>query len=277
MPPTWKPLFPPAVRQHDLLPCPPVGRLSSTLSKRIWFHVHEWLLKPLSTWYCRLHGIPQQPSVFVLPFGLLLKNAPRLREQEGLAMNLARAMGVPAPRFISFGKPPPHYPYAMPSMLMTRLPGTELDVIEDDAVNFEAVRDDLVRILTLMRRFASPWGDEICGVDGGPICGPMVPASPLPPCKSEAAFHQAICKIGYFSDTTGSNKAITVAEAFFSLPPHAIAAAWLPEYWEISETTLLPERPWGQFMSKQVASDIYEAEVAGYRAVFALTADSLSL
>ncbi|KAI0360171.1 hypothetical protein OH77DRAFT_905952 [Trametes cingulata] len=304
MPTALKPLFPPALRQQNLLQCPPVGRLSSPHTRKFWFYVHEWLLKPLSVWYCRLRGIPQQPSVYILPFGLLLKNAPRLREQEGLAMNLARAMGVPAPRFISFGEPPPHYPYAMPSMLMTRLPGIELDMIDDDAVNFELVRDDLVRILTCMRRFASPWGDAICGVDGGPVCGPMVPASPLPPCKDEAAFHQVLRKIGHFSNTAGRKNSIAAAEAFFSLPPHAVvfthgdlnrhnimvdanghvcgifdweAAAWLPEYWEVSVTALLPKRPWGQFMSKRVASDIYEAEVTGYRAVFALTADSLSM
>ena len=44
--------------------------------------------------------------IYPLPFGYVLKSKPRLREQERLAMNLARAMGVPAPKFISYGEPP---------------------------------------------------------------------------------------------------------------------------------------------------------------------------
>ncbi len=51
----------------------------------------------------RWHSL--EPSIHFLPFGFVLKSSHRVREQEGLAMNLARALGIPAPRFISFGEP----------------------------------------------------------------------------------------------------------------------------------------------------------------------------
>ncbi len=218
-------LFPHALLHHEPLPCPPIGRPSSLVSRRIRFYIHEWLLKPLSRWYCRFRDIPMQPGTYPLPFNLILKNGPRVREQEGLAMNLACAMGVPAPRFISFAEPPPDYlfsdgiEYGLPSLLMTRVPGIELDALQDDEVDFDVVKDDLVRILTLMRSFSSPWGAAICGVDGGPVAGPLVPLSPLRACPDEAAFYQLIREIGNFA---GKDKEhVAPAEKFFSLAPHA--------------------------------------------------------
>lgn len=104
-----KPRFPPSLEQQDLLPCPSIGSTSSPLTKAICFYIHEWLLKPLSDWYCVRSGIPMQAGAYILPFGLILKTGNRLAEQEGLAMNLARTMGVPAPRFISYGEPPAKY------------------------------------------------------------------------------------------------------------------------------------------------------------------------
>lgn len=86
----------------------------------------------------------------------------------------------------------------MPSLLMTRLPGTEMDHLNDDAINFAIVKDDLVRMLSIMRSYSGPWGQAICGVDGGPISGPWVPASPLPATPDEAAFYQLIGEIAYF-------------------------------------------------------------------------------
>ncbi|TFK86657.1 hypothetical protein K466DRAFT_587035 [Polyporus arcularius HHB13444] len=280
--------------------------MSSPLSKHILFYVHEWLLKPLSKWYTRLQGIPVEPSIHFLPFGFVLKSNPRLREQEGLAMNLARAMGVPAPRFISFGEPlggcnAKHSDSPMPSLLMTGIPGTMLSEVDDDKVDFEVVHDDLLNILASMRRFASPWGDAVCGVDGGSVYGHFIPASPLSACADEAAFYKAIRAYGNAFDATQDH--VDTAERLFTLPRHAIvfthgdllrhnimigddghvsgiidweAAAWLPEYWEISVTTLFKGYPWGQFMDKKLASGMYAEEIAGHRAVLALVCDALS-
>ncbi|KAI0671456.1 hypothetical protein C8Q78DRAFT_1127504, partial [Trametes maxima] len=160
------PRFPPL--QGPQLPCPPIGRPSSALSKKILFYIHEKLLRPLSVYYCRLRGLSTTDPATgnILPFGLILKCSHRATEQEGLAMNLARAMGVPAPRFISFGQPPPGS-LAPPSILMTHLRGTELDQLDDDKVDLDVIRGDLINILATMRRFTSPHGDAVCGVNGG--------------------------------------------------------------------------------------------------------------
>lgn len=217
-------------------------------------------------------------------------------------MDLARAMGVPAPRFISFGEPPAGDKRGMPSILMTQIPGTPLGMLRDDQVDFEVVRSDLLSIFTSMRRYASPWGAAVCGIDGGAVYGPAVPASPLAACADEAAFHDALRGIGYFHETEYA-VAIQMAERFFALPRHAIvfthgdlnqyniiiggdghvsgiidweAAAWLPEYWEVSVTTRFQQNKWGRFMDKKVTSGMYEAEISGHRAVFALVSDSFS-
>lgn len=81
--------FPSTWSQRELLPCPQFEGPSSVLSKRIWFYIHEWLLKPLSGWYCRFYSIQRQAPTYPLPIGLILKCGPYLSEREGLAMNLA--------------------------------------------------------------------------------------------------------------------------------------------------------------------------------------------
>ena len=68
---------------------------------------------------------------------------------------------------------------------MTRLPGIPLDVLDEDSVNYDVVKDDMRRILTDMRRFNSPYDGSVCGVDDGAVHGLLVPASPHPACKDE--------------------------------------------------------------------------------------------
>jgi hypothetical protein len=186
---------------------------------------------------------------------------------------------------------------------MTRLPGVELDAVIDH-VNYEVIQEDLAHILSLMRRFASPWGEAVCGVDGGPVAGPLVPGSPLPFSPDETAFQQMFRLIGSFDSATGREDLVALAEKFFARPPHAIvfthgdlnphnimvdanghvcgifdweAAAWLPDHWEVSITGVFRGRPWGEFMDKKVTSGVYAEDVEGYRYVFMLTQDALSL
>ncbi|KAI0649412.1 hypothetical protein C8Q79DRAFT_903193 [Trametes meyenii] len=299
------PRFPPL--EGPQLPCPPLGRPSSALSKKIFFYIHEKLLKPLSVYYCRLRGITTtDPATgYILPFGLILKCSYRATEQEGLAMNLARAMGVPAPRFISFAEPPLGS-LAPPSILMTRIHGVELDLLEDDQIDLDVIRGDLVRILAKMRRFTSPHGDAVCGVDGGPVRGPLVPMSPLPACASEAAFYDTMRRIGYFSPASDDERellCVARTEKFFALAPHAIvfthgdlhkhnimvgadghisgiidweSAAWLPEYWEFGMVAIFPGSRWGQFMVDSVAAGAYADEIVGQQNMYHLVADTLS-
>ena len=221
-------------------------------------------------------------------------------------MNLARAMGVPAPKFISYAEPPPSHKLRFdigagcPSLLMTRLSGTEMDALDDEDVDFDLVKADIIRILTTMRSFSSPYGPAICGVDGGPLVGPLIP-TPFPPCPDEAAFYQ---QIRYIANFAGKDpKDIAATEKFFAHPTHAVvfthgdlnrhnimvgpdghvcgiidweSAGWLPDYWEVSVTAILPRRHWGQFMHENVTAGVYAEEVEGHRSMFPHISDSLS-
>ncbi|EIW58629.1 uncharacterized protein TRAVEDRAFT_58792 [Trametes versicolor FP-101664 SS1] len=170
-----------------LLPCPRIGSPSSAFTKRIYYYIHEYVLLPFSEWYMKHFKIASPMGIFQLPFGLILKRHDRVHEHEGLAMNLARAMGVPAPRFVSFGSL--GVPSACPSLLMTRLPGYPLDWFDPGQVDMDVVAADLTRILARMRSFASPHGAAVCGVTGREIRGPMIPGSPLAPFADEDAFN----------------------------------------------------------------------------------------
>lgn len=246
---------------------------------------------PLSRWYCRTWGVYAEPAIFPLPFGFILKSHERVREQEGLAMNLARAMGIPAPRYISFGTLDNRSTF--PSLLMTQLSGTPLDNVPDDEVDLDVVVEDLKNILSRMRSFANPWGEAVCGVDGGDVHGPLVPQN-FPRCENEVEFRQ---RFERFSSMSAQ------VRAFLDLPPHAIvfthgdlnrhnlmlgadghisgvfdweAAAWMPEFWEISVVSLFEARPWSQVMHRWVSGGRYEEELKGHRALLPYISDFFS-
>ena len=111
----------------------------------------------------RHYKIESPTCMFALPFGLILKRHVRVHEQEGLAMNLARAMGIPAPRFISFGSlglAKGEDFTVCDSLLMTRVPGRPLESFSDDEVDWDVFVADLTRILTRMRSFSGAFEDS---------------------------------------------------------------------------------------------------------------------
>ncbi|KAF5314369.1 hypothetical protein D9619_011899 [Psilocybe cf. subviscida] len=297
-----RPLFPASTPTTTFCTCPPIGRLSSTLTRRLFYYVHRLLLKPISRWYCRRWNIQMDPVVHPLPFGFILKEKPRMREQEGLAMDLARAMGVPAPRFISYGEPPSGCVDGSASLLMTTIPGTLLSDVAEGSVDLDVVHDDLQKILSKMRRHLNPWDQRICSVDGGSVTGVFIPASPMPPLADESHFHQFIRDVaGSSMQDPAHEDSVIRAEKLFSLPPHAIvfthgdlndhnimigpdghisgiidweSAAWLPEYWEFAVTALVRRRPWGQVMDKEISGGVYAEQIDYNRGVFNLTSKS---
>ncbi|KAH9856772.1 hypothetical protein C2E23DRAFT_874181 [Lenzites betulinus] len=248
---------------------PPVygnGSPSSAFTKRICSYIHEYILSPFSEWYLKRLKIASPPGmIFPLPLGLILKRHGRVHEQEGLAMNLARAMGVPAPHFVPFGSL--GVPSACPSLLMNRAP-----------VDLDVVAADFTRIIARMRSFAHPHGAVVCGVAGRGIHGPMIPGSPLALFADEDAFNTRLRTFVTFVRLeliTGGVKsenmdaaledhrarAETVERCLIALAPHALVfthrylkmhnimigldghvcgiidwegGAWLPEYWEFS-------------------------------------------
>ena len=88
-----------------------------------------------------------------LPFGLVLKWANGASLDEVEAMMAIRKAGIPAPRVISYGE---HSwtPWAPVSILMTRLPGVELDEIfpkQVEQLAMGCITDDLRIILNAIR------------------------------------------------------------------------------------------------------------------------------
>lgn len=65
-----------------------------------------------------------------LPFGLILKWSDRTRMEEAIAMQMARAAGMPVPKVLCCGEHP-QTPFRLISILMTRLPGLPLENSND--------------------------------------------------------------------------------------------------------------------------------------------------
>ena len=80
------------------------------LATRVLGFFHRVVLLRISGWYRWIHRCfnlpilrPTCPGVYVLPFNTLLKVGPRVREDEVHAIELARSLGVPVPRVLSYG------------------------------------------------------------------------------------------------------------------------------------------------------------------------------
>jgi hypothetical protein len=93
--------------------------------QRIVGFIHQRIVIKLSTWYCYWYGLPVTGQIWPLPFRLLLKWSDGTRIEEVVTTRATYDVGIPVPRIISYGAHPRH-PHAPLSILMTRLPGTEL-------------------------------------------------------------------------------------------------------------------------------------------------------
>lgn len=127
-----------------------------------------------------------------LPFGLILKWSDRTRIEEVIAMQMARAVGMPVPKVLCYGEhsSDPSRPI---SILMTRLPGWPLNnssnrfVAEEE----ESWLNDLGRCLDAMRQWKRPLKDkQICSVIGTSISTQRVPGHAMGPFKAEKELHE---------------------------------------------------------------------------------------
>ncbi|KAJ3483443.1 hypothetical protein NLI96_g6308 [Meripilus lineatus] len=302
---TLRPLFPDTLLPGYPLQCPKVQSPSSPLRAKFWFYVHEKILKPISNFYVRYYGINCRMGIFPLPFGLFLKSHDQIREQEAMAMNLARAMGIPAPIAPSYGSVgTDDNIFTLPSILMTRVPGKDISQYPKGAINLDIVKEDLIKIIVRMRSFGSPWGDAVCGVDGGMVSGLYIPDYLISGGANESAFYQNFRDVAMFTATHHTEKHkgyIAGAERLFSLPPHAIvfthgdmqwhnilvtpdshitgivdweSAGWMPDYWEFTIPSLRRSF-WEKFMTQDVARNVYQEEVTGHRFLFEAVGDFL--
>lgn len=237
------------------LPSPghPLGNLI-----RGW--IHRRVLISISRIYCSYFRPDlSEAGVFSLPFNLVLKFSPHAREAEGAAMSLARTMGIPAPRFISYGEHSPNTRSREGSILMTRIPGKTLKsvIASLSPDELHTIMQELAGILERMRSYSNPWGTRVCGVDGKDIYGGRVPGRHISACDDERSFYATPLQAAQARDEEG-RAMLETAKKMPTLFPHDIVfthgdlwdhnimvnqghitgivdwewAGWLPEYWE---------------------------------------------
>ena len=217
----------------------------------------------------------------------------------------ARAIGLPVPRFLSYGS---HGDTLPGSILMTRIPGVTLDMVMDTLSEAElsTIATELESMLRHMRSFANPYGSSVCGVDGGSIRSPRVSGQCIGPSPDIRSFHHELLVPASIKWWAGREDTfrhhVATYEQMLSMS-HSIVfthgdlmdhnimvqdghitgiidwetAGWLPDYWEF--TTALrgpkwhPEPPWRSFM-RSLPSYHYDKEYDCECSLWELTQDS---
>ncbi|KZT27870.1 kinase-like protein [Neolentinus lepideus HHB14362 ss-1] len=286
----------------NVLELPPVR---SSFMERFRGYIHRTVLVKLSRWYCRWFNYRADMGIFPLPFNLVLKYTHRTRRAEALAMSMARKLGIPTPRLISYGSDGPHWKRG--SILMTRMPGKPLDEVHKSLLTAEwdIIREQLASYLLLMRSCKSPWCSRVCSVEGRSLIGARIPGGEEGPWADEAAFHATF--LGYasplncnpevsFEDQLATVKLLTDAHhnlvfTHGDLLSHNILidkgrvsavldweyAGLLPEYWEYTQILRLPFLGWWwpQF-AMTLPGYKYEKEYKSYCAMWSFARDSFS-
>ncbi|EFY89575.1 hypothetical protein MAC_04430 [Metarhizium acridum CQMa 102] len=218
-------------------------------------------------------------------------------------MRAIRAAGVPCPKVISYGEHP-HTPWAPVSILMTRLPGEELDVAYEhlSALQRNTVTMELRTILEAIRSWKNPWGRRICSISSGPIRSIRVPNHVVRPCESEDEFQEQILSTASsHSFKTRDEDETTLATARAMPLQHDVdfthgdfalhnilvyngrvsgfidweSAGWYPEYWEFTTPLRWTSRDSEKgSLFLQLGGHRYEKELESELAIRTLTVDS---
>ncbi|KAG7444618.1 kinase-like protein [Guyanagaster necrorhizus] len=253
------------------LPFPPLPSKGYPWLNRLRGYIHAFILIPISHYYCRLRGEELPPGIFPLPFNLILKFTLGTREEEGLAMSLARSVGIPVPRFIEYGDHCGRVPWG--SILMTRIPGKPLSEVMDNLSRqeLETIKSELTDILKRMRSYSNPWGSRVCGVDGNDVYGSRMPSRHISACANEPMFLKSLLRFALVNDSEEDRIRLQMARKLTSLPhdivfthgdlwDHNIMvndghisgmidwewSGWLPEYWEFTSIMQWRSSPWSQ-------------------------------
>lgn len=170
---------------------PPTPSNPHPATRRFWGLVHR-LLALFSWYYTSWFGLCHDGPIMQLPFGLILKWSDRTDVGEVVAMQMARAAGMPVPRLLCWGEHPNDWRRI--SMLMTRLPGFPLanswDPLEADRDEGPWL-DDLKRCLHTMRTWKSPFNEtRICSAAGTWISTQRVPGHRMGPVECERELHE---------------------------------------------------------------------------------------
>ncbi len=287
--------------KHYATEIPPTPRPTPRFLRLFLGRVHK-ILKQFSFKYCAWTRRPWDNQILPLPFGLLIKYSDGTAIDEVLAMQVARAAGLPVPRVLCYGEHP-DTPHAPVSILMTRMPGRELsEVYESLAPEAKAtVLSEMKTYVDLMRSWPNPWGsNRICSVSGAAIRSIRVPNHIMGPYDNEQALNQYLIGVASsidFNPLLEYEQVLATAKELHSIPHKIVfthgdllhhnilvhnghvsaildweAAGWLPEYWEFTTAWrfMRPGIWWYDFVS-DLGGERYLKEFESEKALMELT------
>lgn len=221
-------------------------------------------------------------------------------------MQMARAAGMPVPKLLCYGEHADS-PFRF-SILMTRLPGFELDNVSDRS-EFATWEEgswvgDLTRCLEAMRSWKSPYGEQrICSILNTSIISSRVPSHIMGPFENEQDMHQYLlspASSSTFESQEVFQTTLTSAKQIQSMPHRIVwthgdfkhhnilidddgnltgfldweSAGWCPEYWEFSTAMRFGQGSFWYYLSSKLGGDKYLSELKCDKDLNRLTVDS---
>lgn len=231
----------------------------------------------------------------------------RTSTEEAIAMQMARAAGMPVPRVLSCGEHLDAPFNCRVSILMTRLPGVSLenstDPLEVDAE--EPWLEELKTCIHSMRLWSPPDQDQnsICSPIGTSIRSSRVPDHIMGPFPSKKEFYDHLFapasshgfeSIAEYERTLAhamrlQQYAHRITFTHGDLKAHNVlvgddghlsglfdweSAGWYPEYWEFTTAMRFGRNSWWFQVASWIGGDQYTEELASDVSLNLLTVDS---
>lgn len=215
-------------------------------------------------YYASYFNIPfysDSPEVYLLPFDTVLKMGDRVREDEALALSVARSIGLPVPRLLSYGDDGPGTPG---SIWMSRVEGEPLNEQWSKMSESEqhTVIGEVHECLIRMREFQSPTAPLISSLCNRDIRSFRAPSGIIPRSEDESQFIEYFLRErgpSHFNGEQEREASAALIKRILTIP-HSIVlvhgdlhrhnimvkdnhvsgiidwecAGWMPEYWDFA-------------------------------------------